>query len=404
MPDQFDVFLSHNSGDKPAVEKIAAQLRATGLRVWLDKWELRPGFPWQEGLEEGVRSSRAVAVFVGSSGLGAWQEPEMQASLTRSRRERIPVIPVLLPGCPESPQLNIFLENLTWVDLREGVSEDGFSRLVWGITGTKADSTKTFATVGGGDSEPLALHSNRASKTRGRWGWGVGLALLSAVLVLILWLRARSTEPDAFPNQDPAPSAEVRPTMPEPSPRRDQEPKETITKPSPVAAKPAIYAVRVQVLDPQGRPVNESTVRASVGNEPQQISGGGWEIEIPAAKVPADGRISLWAEHKDWEENRVDLRLGNDPNLQAEIRLKEPETWLQGQVTDGAGRAVSGARVYRQDGSSGVALTDEEGRYKLRLPLPPGTRVRLGAESAGLPRGDVFCYAGEDCPIPLEER
>jgi hypothetical protein len=105
MPDEFDVFLSHNSQDKPLVEEIGAQLRGKGLRVWLDKWELRPGFPWQEGIEEGVQASRSVAVFVGEDGLGDWQEPEMRAFLARSRREKVPVIPVLLPGCPDSPEL-----------------------------------------------------------------------------------------------------------------------------------------------------------------------------------------------------------------------------------------------------------------------------------------------------------
>ncbi len=139
MPDGFDVFLSHNSRDKPVVEEIGALLEGQGLRVWLDKWELRPGFPWQEGLEEGIQASRAGAVFVGVEGLGSWQEPEMRAFIARSRREKIPVIPVLLPGCPESPQLTVFLEAFTWVDLRQELSEDGFARLIWGITGKRPD-------------------------------------------------------------------------------------------------------------------------------------------------------------------------------------------------------------------------------------------------------------------------
>ena len=65
MDDDFDVFLSHNSSDKPLVEQLSNLLRGRSLRCWLDKWELRPGFPWQEGLEEGVAASRAVAVCVG---------------------------------------------------------------------------------------------------------------------------------------------------------------------------------------------------------------------------------------------------------------------------------------------------------------------------------------------------
>jgi hypothetical protein len=36
----FDVFLSHNSKDKPRVRKLAVALRDRGLRVWLDEWVL----------------------------------------------------------------------------------------------------------------------------------------------------------------------------------------------------------------------------------------------------------------------------------------------------------------------------------------------------------------------------
>lgn len=44
MPYEFDVFLSHNSKDKPAVEIIAKKLKeAYGLKCWLDKWNLVPG-------------------------------------------------------------------------------------------------------------------------------------------------------------------------------------------------------------------------------------------------------------------------------------------------------------------------------------------------------------------------
>jgi hypothetical protein len=38
---QFDVFLCHNSEDKPAVIEIAQQLQQNGLKPWLDVWELR---------------------------------------------------------------------------------------------------------------------------------------------------------------------------------------------------------------------------------------------------------------------------------------------------------------------------------------------------------------------------
>ncbi len=40
----FDVFLCHNSLDKPLVRKIHDILEELGIRAWLDEKQLRPGF------------------------------------------------------------------------------------------------------------------------------------------------------------------------------------------------------------------------------------------------------------------------------------------------------------------------------------------------------------------------
>jgi hypothetical protein len=151
--------------------------------------------------------------------------------------------------------------------------------------------------------------------------------------------------------------------------------------------------------------VEAATVRVSAGNEPQRLPDGWWEVEIPAVKVPADGRVSLWAEHEAWEGNRTDLRLGRDANPRAEVRLKQPRTWLRGRVADSDSRAVSGVRVFPQDGTPGMATTDENGRFELQLSVPRETRIRLAAERGGSVVGDAFCYAGRDsCSIVLEVR
>lgn len=138
MPgDAFDVFLSHNSRDKPAVREIADSLGKRGLRVWLDERELVPGRTWQEGLEEAIETAKSAAVLVGRDGLGPWEVPEMRAALDESVRRKLPVIPVLLPGASDKPDLPLFLRAFTWVDLRDGLTEAAIDRLVWGITGKK---------------------------------------------------------------------------------------------------------------------------------------------------------------------------------------------------------------------------------------------------------------------------
>ncbi len=145
MPDEIDVFLSHSSADKPAVEEIARRLKREGLRCWLDKWDLVPGEPWQEAIEEALEHSRTCAVFFGPSGLGPWENEEMRAALVRrvsesrsqpDRGSRFRVIPVVLPGAPDKVEIPPFLGLLTWV--RFGASlddEDAFRRLLSGIRG-----------------------------------------------------------------------------------------------------------------------------------------------------------------------------------------------------------------------------------------------------------------------------
>lgn len=358
MPDKFDVFLSHNSRDKPAVEEIAARLRDRGLRVWLDQDELRPGLPWQEGLEEGVRASRSVAVCIGADGLGPWQRPEMQAFLALSAEDEMPVIPVLLPGCPESPQqLPLFLRAMTWVDLSKGLTGGGLDRLVWGITGTKG-------TIGTSERPDRSHQKVRAPRN---WSCSVVVSFLAVILTLAAWFWPRSPDPP----------------------------------PVPIAARPPIYAVRVQVLDPQGQPVTGSTVRASAGNEPQGLPDGWWEFEIPSAKVPTSGQITLWAEHQAWGGARKDLRLGEDSNVQVELRLAKPESWIGGVVVDESGRPLATVPVSVQGGPPGNAITDSNGRFVLKLPISPEKQIRMHAEHEGLVGGG-FCYAGRDtCAITL---
>ncbi len=156
MCQTFDVFLSHNSLDKPVVEDIGGLLKQRGLRVWLDSWELVPGRPWQEALEEVIRKAKSAVVFVGGEGIGPWQQPEMRAVLSQFVKNGLPVIPVLLPEAPSKVELPLFLGNFTWVDFRSGLSEKNIDRLVWGISGSKPDkevSEKRYA-----DLEEKLMH------------------------------------------------------------------------------------------------------------------------------------------------------------------------------------------------------------------------------------------------------
>lgn len=138
---QFDVFLSHNSADKPAVEALAQRLLTAGFKPWLDSWNLVPGDPWQEGLEEALDTCDACAVFLGPSGIGPWHNEELRVALDRHARDRtrsFRVIPILLPEAnPADPNtLPRFLARMTWVDFRRGLDDaEAFRRLLAGVRG-----------------------------------------------------------------------------------------------------------------------------------------------------------------------------------------------------------------------------------------------------------------------------
>ena len=144
----YDVFLSHSSNDETVVEELARRLRGDGLSLFLDKWDLVPGKPWQEALEKALDDSHTCAVFLGKK-LGPWQKEEMRTALDeRVRNGDFRVIPVLLPGArrPSEKNLPRFLRRLTWVDFRGGPGDDdAFHRLVCGIRGTPPDDRSTQA-------------------------------------------------------------------------------------------------------------------------------------------------------------------------------------------------------------------------------------------------------------------
>jgi WD40 repeat protein len=142
---RFDVFLSHASGDKPVVERIAEQLRREGLRVFLDSSDLTPGEHWQRELAEGLARSRTCALFVGPHPLGRWQLEELELALVWANRRRgCRVFAVLLPGAedPFDPhQLPPFLSTRTWVDLRGSTSSrHALQRLLNAIKGIAQSS------------------------------------------------------------------------------------------------------------------------------------------------------------------------------------------------------------------------------------------------------------------------
>src|SRR5687768_12674212 len=123
MPDRFtyDVFLSHNSRDKPRVRALAERLRAAGLRVWFDEWVIGPGDDIYLAIERGLEAARVQVLCLSRAALGSeWVTLERSTVLFRDptnagRR----FIPLLLADC----ELPDALRRYKYVDYRRKTKE-----------------------------------------------------------------------------------------------------------------------------------------------------------------------------------------------------------------------------------------------------------------------------------------
>ncbi|WP_414543841.1 TIR domain-containing protein [Nostoc sp. CCY0012] len=136
---QFDVFLAHNSVDKPQVRLIAQALKQRGLTTWLDEEQIPPGFSISKAIQKAIPLCKTAAIFLSVQGLGNWQEVELDVFISQCIKRQITVIPVLLPGVNEVPAELLFLREFRWInfcDLLEH-DENALDLLLWGITGQK---------------------------------------------------------------------------------------------------------------------------------------------------------------------------------------------------------------------------------------------------------------------------
>jgi hypothetical protein len=89
-----------------------------------------------------INTTKSVAILVGEGARRPWEIPNMGTCLMEFVKEELPVVPVLLPGASEKPDLPQFLSNCQWVALRNGISDDGLSLLIFRIRGA-SDALKT---------------------------------------------------------------------------------------------------------------------------------------------------------------------------------------------------------------------------------------------------------------------
>jgi hypothetical protein len=117
-PPAKSVFLSYAHHDRNRVREIATDLRIAGINVWLDEDELLPGQDLQKMIEEAIKRSDAILVFVSKntkekSGYYYEELKLVYGNLKSGRNKKIRIIPVRLD--PVEP--DVILKKYMWVDV-----------------------------------------------------------------------------------------------------------------------------------------------------------------------------------------------------------------------------------------------------------------------------------------------
>lgn len=136
---KFDVFLAHNSLDKPLIKAISEKLKLYKLEPWFDGDQILGGDKVIEVVFNGISLSKTGAFFIGQNGLGNFQANlELDAiiySFLERQSQGFRVIPVLLPGMSDVPQELWYLRQWRWIEFSDSNDEAALQELIRGIRG-----------------------------------------------------------------------------------------------------------------------------------------------------------------------------------------------------------------------------------------------------------------------------
>jgi hypothetical protein len=131
-------FISHSTRDKPFVRKLAADLVASGVKVWLDEQQILVGDSIPEKIAQGLAESDFFLLVVSANSVNsAWVQKELSSALVHEiERRKVTVLPIKLDGV-DMPNT---IHDKLYADFSRSY-EDGLSKLLQSIRAREVVTT-----------------------------------------------------------------------------------------------------------------------------------------------------------------------------------------------------------------------------------------------------------------------
>ena len=123
-------FISHSAKDKPFVRRLAADLVANGVKVWIDEQRTLVGDSVPEKIAQGLAESDFFLLVVSQSSVGSsWVKKELSSALVHEiERRTVTVLPIKL----DDAEMPDSIRDKLYADFR-GSYDDGLGRLLQSI-------------------------------------------------------------------------------------------------------------------------------------------------------------------------------------------------------------------------------------------------------------------------------
>lgn len=134
------VFLCHDSGDKPLVKRIAADLDRLGITPWIDEWEIGPGDSLFSKIGGGISEAAFFCIVLSKASTSSnWCTMELEQALTQRLLNKTKIIPLKIEPVEVPP----FLGATHYLDIKRGQNRELF-RLAAKMYGVSERVVATF--------------------------------------------------------------------------------------------------------------------------------------------------------------------------------------------------------------------------------------------------------------------